>query len=180
MELTDCRHISINPIDESCKSPKHVSFPFVAASEPLPLAPVRREFNTTIPSVKTWSTVYMSHRISNTKGLSNVSMPPSFLRIPLDIDSNHPKYLYLIFTGPPLNIYQIFMNIPLKLVAPRCFGSSGFRHFWVTLTRNCRKFCFQQDARPVCGARPSPSRDLCLYKLAIPIIICLWHNEQSG
>ena len=68
------------------------------------------------------------------------------LRIPLDIDSNHPKYLYLIFTGPPLNIYQIFMNIPLKLVAPRCFGSSGFRHFWVTLTRNCRKFCFQQDA----------------------------------
>ena len=93
------------------------------------------------------------------------------LRHPPNIDSNHPKYLYLIFTGPPLNIYQIFMNIPLKLVAPRCFGSSGFRHFWVTLTRNCRKFCFQQDARPVCGARPAPSRDLCLYKLAIPIII---------
>ena len=102
---------------------------------------------------------------------------PSNLRHPPNIDSNHPKYLYLIFTGPPLNIYQIFMNIPLKLVAPRCFGSSGFRHFWVTLTRNCRKFCFQQDARPVCGARPSPSRDLCLYKLVIPIIICLWHNS---
>ena len=102
----------------------------------------------------------------------------SGLRHPPNIDSNHPKYLYLIFTGPPLNIYQIFMNIPLKLVAPRCFGSSGFRHFWVTLTRNCRKFCFQQDARPVCG--PAPSRDLCLYMLVIPIIICLWHNEQSG
>ena len=47
-----------------------------------------------------------------------------------------------------------------------------------TLTRNCRKFCFQQDTRPVCG--PAPSRDLCLSKLVIPIIICLWHNEQSG
>ena len=114
---------------------------------------------------------------------SHSSMQPLFheasrLRIPLVIDFNHPKYLYLIFTGPPLNIYQIFMNIPLKLVAPRCFGSSGFRHFWATLTRNCRKFCFQQDTRPVCG--PAPSRDLCLYKLVIPIIICLWHNEQSG
>ena len=101
-----------------------------------------------------------------------------FIRLPINIDFNHPEYLYLIFTGPPLNIYQIFMNIPLKLVAPRCFGSSGFRHFWANLTHNCRKFCFQQDTRPVCG--PAPSRDLCLSKLVIPIIICLWHNEQSG